>query len=219
MGRGIFSTLWSDVGQFYTSCGPLGGEEGGWVIRDPISTVWKVEGARNLELSRGSWTWLTHEEVAELWTAEGLRMKQDMARSSPCTVAFTYLPGSGLETFQRLDIMAYIKNEDPPLDTWGIVSEDGTAFAAWSVDVQPLAMVVTRLRATETQFEVLLPRLIEVAARHGMEKVEVWNLAQELRQCAERTRGKESERGEHLPHVYWYGEERPEDVSWMFNER
>ncbi|KAG1746774.1 uncharacterized protein EDB91DRAFT_1267561 [Suillus paluster] len=60
-GDGLFSVLYSAIGEeFYRSAGPGGNEGGGWELRAPISTTWEVG---TEEDDDEGWTWLAHEEL------------------------------------------------------------------------------------------------------------------------------------------------------------
>ncbi|KAG1903332.1 uncharacterized protein F5891DRAFT_1127199 [Suillus fuscotomentosus] len=75
--EGLFSCLYSDVGEdFYRSAGP-GGKEGGWETQGAVSTIWDV-GAE--EGDDNEWTWLTQEQLNGLWDRDAGRIKKELEK-------------------------------------------------------------------------------------------------------------------------------------------
>lgn len=83
----------------------------------------------------------------------------------------------------------------------------------------PRTLVITRLRASDDQFEELWWKVVELAQIAGMEKIEVWNPASSLATTGHRLGSETVVREEHLPSLKWYGPESSEEVYWEFNER
>ncbi|KAH0838610.1 hypothetical protein J3R83DRAFT_6932 [Lanmaoa asiatica] len=65
------------------------------------------------------------------------------------------------------------------LDIWGVEKKEGypdqPTYATWTVDTKPLpaVLVITRLCATEADFQTLIKRIQEVPGKHGIRKMEV----------------------------------------------
>lgn len=224
-GEGLFSALWSDIGrEFYGLCGIAPGNEEGWKVREGLSTIWDVEknaGPGN-EAAKWKWTWLGMGQVEDLWMEESARMAleiEQLTKSEVGNLSVAFLPGGGVESFQRLKLLPYLKDWVPPVESWGIISigKEESAYATWTFEHK--ALLITRLRASGEQLEEMLGRIKEIARKHGMEKVEIWNLARDLRQAAARLGATEVVREEHLPALCYYGKKDIEDVNWLYNER
>ncbi|KAG0691714.1 hypothetical protein DFH29DRAFT_1010385 [Suillus ampliporus] len=194
-GDGLFSVLYSDVGEeFYRSAGPGGNEGGGWELREAISTIWEVD---TEEGDDEGWTWLTHEQLDGLWEPNG--------------VCGFHIPRS-----------TYASDFSIAGRFWGVQSmSDPDTYASWSIDVRPPppTLIVTRLCASEETFPELISKIKQAARRSGIGKVEVWNLRVGLKEIAEKTGGRTFERNEHLPQIVWYGPGATGNVEWAYNEK
>ncbi|KAJ7590695.1 hypothetical protein C8J56DRAFT_933618 [Mycena floridula] len=223
-GDALVSALWSDVGpKIYTMSGmSSAAKRDGWVVRAPFSTIWSVSDLPASNSVKGAWNWLSIDQFDELWLKESPRMVAKM-KESGSQVSFTYLPHGGVDTLQRMRVLHQIRDIKPKIETWGVISAgEPVAYAGWTFDISPPnppTLLVTRLEASPGQFEEMLGKMGEIAVRHGMEQIEVWNLPKDLGVLAAKFGGKELEREEHLPSFKWYGKESPEDVEWCFNER
>ena len=232
-----FSTLWSDIGNsFYTNCGPIPSEQG-WVVKDPISTAWRVESLFSLLNSQPngikstSWVWLDEKDACEIWKLDAEKMKDEMealARDTDTkndgTALFTFLPYKGVAEFQVDRLRHFWGTVEPLPNYWGVYRQasnesglDPSTFATWTLDVRPGQandLIITRLRARPEDFAALIKEVVGHAKRHGVEKIEVWGLAKELRDIIG---GRTWVRDEHLSSFKWYG--REENVKWCFNEK
>ncbi|KAG2150248.1 uncharacterized protein EDB93DRAFT_1240282 [Suillus bovinus] len=193
-GKGLFSVLYSDIGEeFYRSAGP-GGKGGGWEKRSEISTIWEVG---TEEGDDEGWKWLTEEQLNELWEPPRRHSRHTCQRM----VSADSTSQSGF---------------------WGVEStRDPGTYASWSVDLRPppTTLIVTRLCASEEMFPGLIVKIKQAARRSGIEKVEVWNLRVGLKEVAEKTGGRTFMRNEHLPQIVWYGPEITGNVEWAYNEK
>lgn len=223
--QGLFSVLYSDIGEeFYRSTGP-GGEGGGWEMRGPVSTIWEV----GTELQAGDdeeWEWLTEDRLNGLWERDAKWIRKQMANMSMDDTSYeverpeafvTFLPTGGVSAFhiQRT-------NFSMAGGCWGVQSlGDLNTYASWSVDVRPPppTLIVTRLCASEETFPGLIARIKQAARRSGIGKVEVWNLSVGLRNIAEKAGGRTFIRNEHLPQIVWYGPGATGNVEWVYNEK
>jgi len=224
-GKAKFSALYSDIGDFYSLCGP-GDEAGsGWAVRGAVWTLWDVGQAdeSESESAKLEWEWLDIPEVNNLMQADTEAIKGEMIEWTKSTGrrSFAFLPWEGTGLFQIHRIL--LSPNVPQTKKWGLRSKagDGPTFATWTIDTYSSSthLVITRLRATKTAFPHLIRQIKQLAREHGMQKVEVWNLPEELIGVASALGGKTDERDEHLSAFMWYGEGLAGDVEWLFNEK
>lgn len=226
-GGGLFSVLWSDIGDaFYRLAGP-GGEGGGWEKRGAASTVWEV-GVE--EGDDEGWTWLMQEQLKDLWDHDAELIRKELANMPMSSESYeverpaalvTCLPSNGVSAFQ-IPRATYIWNFSMAGGFWGVRSlSDPDTYASWSVDVRPPppTLIVTRLRASEETFPGLIAKIKLAARRSGIGKVEVWNLSAGLRAVAEKTGGRTFIRTDGLPQFVWYGPGSTGNVEWAYNEK
>lgn len=226
-GKGLFSVLYSDVGEFYQKTGPGLVESGGWQTRDPVSTVWEVPREPLDSQPNAGFTWLKREDVDQLWAKDVELIKRsivDMPTLSGTTAIVSFLPDDGVASFQFH--RSIIGTEDSvPMDTYGVQGNHTNAgqptYAVWSVDTHPLppTLIVIRLHATEETFPDLIQKIQEAARRHGIVRMEIWNLRKDLADLAAHLGGKTLQREEHLPAIKWYGEGDTANIRWVFNEK
>lgn len=230
-GGGRFSALWSDIGgDVYRRCGVVPGGEG-WVVVSPLSTTWDVQsGPGSAEGGGGDWTWLDEEGVLGLWERDAEDIMRSAGVEGTAPVSLAFLPNKGVAAFQHRRFELFLRQQDPPVEHYGVISggsvnvpfDENVAFATWTMEVwqgTPRTLLVTRLRSTPGNFGSLLKMLMQVARKHGLERVEVYNLGEELQDSAASLGGKTAEREEHLSSLFWYGPERTGDVAWLLNER
>ncbi|KAG0694248.1 hypothetical protein DFH29DRAFT_815558 [Suillus ampliporus] len=227
-GDGLFSVLYSDVGEeFYRLAGPGGNEGGGWELREAISTIWEVG---TEEGDDEGWTWLTHEKLDGLWERDAARIKKELANIPTSDSSYkvehpaafvTYLPANGVCGF-HIPRSTYASDFSIAGRFWGVQStSDPDTYASWSIDVRPPppTLIVTRLCASEETFPRLISKIKQAARRSGIGKVEVWNLRVGLKEVAEKTGGRTFERNDHLPQIVWYGPGATGNVEWAYNEK
>ncbi|KAI6032039.1 hypothetical protein BKA83DRAFT_4209212 [Pisolithus microcarpus] len=226
-GKGLFSVLYSDIGEFYQKTGPGLVESGGWQTRDPVSTVWEVP-REPLDLqSNAGFTWLKREDFDRLWAKDVELIKRsivDMPTLTGPTAIVSFLPDEGVASFQFH--RSIIGTEDPvSMDMYGVqrnhTNVGQPTYAVWSVDTHPLppTLIVIRLHATEETFLDLIQKIQEAARRHGIVRMEIWNLRKDLVGLAARLGGRTLQRDEHLPAIKWYGEGDTANIRWAFNEK
>ncbi|TDL23748.1 hypothetical protein BD410DRAFT_148606 [Rickenella mellea] len=226
-GNASFSTLYSDVGEFYKIAGPAGAD-GGWVIRDPVATIWQVPKTNTPTILSGEGLrWLDEDGVEDIWKKDAELMQLDMTSSTSSKNLFTLLPHEGVGAFLIRRATFYLTGQPYKLPSkWGVClstpgASDMPQFTTWTLDVgsTPTTLIFTRLRATPTSFLLFLDAIFEAARECGAERVEVWNLPKELEEYAHSQGGKTAIRDEHLNAFKWYGPERDEDIEWLFNEK
>ncbi|KAG2153231.1 hypothetical protein DEU56DRAFT_773828 [Suillus clintonianus] len=226
--EGLFSGLYSDVGEdFYHSAGP-GGKEGGWETRGAVSTIWDV--GMEEEEDNDEWTWLTQEQLIGLWDRDARRIKKELANmptrdasyAVECPAAFvTYLPTNGVCGF-HIPRSTYASDVSTAGRFWGVQSSsDPETYASWSVDLRPPppTLIITRLCASEETFPGLIAKIKQAARQAGIGKVEVWKLRDGLKDIAQRTGGRTVIRSEHLPQIVWYGPGATGNIEWAYNEK
>ncbi|KAF9229671.1 hypothetical protein BS17DRAFT_33754 [Gyrodon lividus] len=235
-GNGMFSILYSDVGDnFYRQAGPGLEEDGGWEARGPVSTIWEIpQNAETQQKDRETgWKWLKYGDLDALWAKDVQLIRSTMENvldSSPSyhterpTAFVSYLPDRGVGSFHVFRSM-FAAESVVSMDIWGVKKNSGNidppTYASWSVDVCPLppTLIVTRISATETEFPDLLGKIQEAARKSGIGRMEVWNIPKHLLKVAAGTRGQTFERKEHLPAIKWYGKGATTDIEWAFNEK
>ncbi|KAF9449933.1 hypothetical protein P691DRAFT_811379 [Macrolepiota fuliginosa MF-IS2] len=210
-GEGWLSGLWSDAGPtIYAKCGvSIGGK--GWVVKDPISTVWKMDEVGDIipEIE-GEVTWLDNKLAEEVWNKDAEQIKDDVVQQARKVKKgqFSFLPNEGVGFYQwsRFEYHFSRYVERPP-EYYGV--QIGEGFATWTCEYRPglpRTLVVTRVRADKKTAERLIQYALGYARRLGMDQVEAWNLGL----------GAEVVRDGHLPAVKTYFDE---EVEWMANER
>ncbi|KAJ7674418.1 hypothetical protein B0H17DRAFT_1208003 [Mycena rosella] len=219
--NGHFSALWSDVGDFYSACGPAPDIHDGWVVRGTATTVWGVDSTPVSDATL-EWTWLDDSGVSELWVEDAEKIRQDIQKEPSAGGIFAFLPTQGVASFQHRRLEFFLQRLAPPPDTWGVASPDRAAYATWTIDPRPPAprtLSVSRLCADPQTFGELVGRIMEVAKKNDVKCVEVWNLSPELKTLAGTLGANTHERKEHLPAFKFYGRESEANVAWAFNER
>jgi hypothetical protein len=248
-GIGITSVLYSDVGtNFYTDCG-IGLSTGtGWIIDGPINTIWQVpepetepepvpvtsqtdEACLEKTASLG-FNWLTEERKSQLWDLDAEVIRREInSADTPC---ISFLPNNGVAQFPQ-DLAAIFLPASITEPIWGAettttIANDtdmdvGVAsFITWKLDYGkegPNTLVVSRLRADNKTFPVLLQAAFHAARKLGLEQVEIWNFDPNLAEMqtpnAQGVRaGVTSETDDNLPSLAWYGEG---NVQWRYNEQ
>ncbi|KAJ7924408.1 hypothetical protein B0H13DRAFT_1978306 [Mycena leptocephala] len=220
--NGLFSGIWSDVGDFYNACGPVPGVREGWVVRGTATTVWEVAASPVSNNNAAEWTWLDDSAVSKLWEEDAEMMRSDMEKSESPGISFTYLPNQGVASFQYRRLEIFLQRLAIPPRSWGVASPDHAAYATWSIDPRPPAprtLTVTRIRANSQNFGELVGKILEVAQKHDVKRVEMWNLPAELEVLSGTLGATTYSRKDHLPAFKWYGKEPEAEVSWAFNER
>ncbi|KAF7367443.1 hypothetical protein MSAN_00807000 [Mycena sanguinolenta] len=200
--NGRFSGLWSDVGDFYSSCGPVHG---------------KREGMGDQRYRND------HDAgVSKLWEEDAGKMRADMEKSEHPGISFAYLPIQGVASFQHRRLEIFLQRLPVPPQTWGVASTDRTAYATWTIDPRPPALrtlTVSRVRADPQNFRGLVGKILEVARKHDVKRIEMWNLPVKLEILAGTFGAATHSREEHLPAFKFYGEGPEAEISWAFNER
>ncbi|KAJ7226130.1 hypothetical protein GGX14DRAFT_512691 [Mycena pura] len=220
--NGRFSALWSDVGEFYSACGPFPGKQGGWIVRGASTTVWDVDASSIPARTSTDWTWLDDSGVSNLWEEDAEFIRQDMEKNDSPGISFTFLPTHGVASFQHRRLDTFLQRLDDPPQIWGVVSSEHSTYATWMIDPRPPAprtLTVTRLRAKLQNLAEAVGKLLEVAKKHDVKRVEIWNLPAGLEPLAGNLGATTYLRKEHIPAFKWYGKEPETDVSWAFNER
>ncbi|KAI1798122.1 hypothetical protein LXA43DRAFT_9929 [Ganoderma leucocontextum] len=155
---------------------------------------------------------------------------------------FTFLPHKGVGAFVISRTVQFTPDLQPfmPTSRWGVAilpqsvssltdalaslgrgSESrGLSFISWTFEGRKAkTVVVTRLRADEHTFPILLEEIKAVAREDNARKIEFWYLHPQLRCIAEAKGWKTVAREDHLSAVKWYGDESEEDLEWLYNEK
>ncbi|KAI0360589.1 hypothetical protein OH77DRAFT_1445537 [Trametes cingulata] len=242
-----FSVLYSDVGkQFYQSAGPTPGANDGWVVKGALETTKTIDLTSapastsptppGLNIQR-----LTVDDLIALYDHDAVLIKNDLSRFAGDTslTLFSFLPNKGVGAYVVRRTLNFTEDNSIVLPSaqWGLaILPHGTrtlqdalrldsgaplSFVTWTLDlrVPPRTLVVARLRADKHTFPIILDQLEVVAREEKVEKVEFWYLRPELRTIANARGWPTKEREDHLSAVKWYGEEKEEDVEWVYNEK
>ncbi|KAG6831103.1 hypothetical protein H0H92_012780 [Tricholoma furcatifolium] len=215
-GEGVFSALWSDIGpNFYKRCGPTE-ELDGWTVRMPVSTIWDVKPLEEHSSSSDpiDWVLLDDTQVMDVWEHDAKKILYTFSPPDDHQTSFSFLPHKGVAAFQHWrNYDTLRKRVTPPVQDWGIMAGLDT-FATWTFEVKtpPKTLLITRLKCSPSDFESLLAMSMSIARKYGMEKVEVYNLPDNLHTVGTRLGGTTGERAEHLSAFKWYGTEPPNEV-------
>jgi GNAT superfamily N-acetyltransferase len=215
-GEGWLSALWSDVGPtFYELCGMGVGSRDGWVVRDPFSTVWKLNEVVVPEDDEGEVVWLDEAMAKEMWEKDAEKIKAELRQrvKEERQTLFSFLPNEGVAMFQWFRLHYHFSRyvRDPPQYLGVRIGEE--VFATWTCEFRPgspRTLTITRLRADKAHVGRVLGCALRYARALGMEAVEAWNLA------AGGLGGERVRRTEHYPAVRAYGEG---GWRWAGNEK
>ncbi|GJJ11428.1 hypothetical protein Clacol_005661 [Clathrus columnatus] len=229
------SVLFSDIGDFYAQCGPTPTKPG-WIIKDPISTIWKMDFITGI-VSKSidiPFEWLTEDKCKELWDLDSAYIKEEFSSMAVSietldSPGFTFLPSDGVAGYllQRVLCEAPLIPENKEMKHFGvrmITKEEhvSSIYATWTLDMElserPV-ITLTRLRSTAQYFPALMIQLMREASRINAKSIEVWNLPSGLVDIATNMGGRTKPRVDHLPAVTWYGPEDMQNVKWRFNEK
>ncbi|RDB20810.1 Lysine acetyltransferase [Hypsizygus marmoreus] len=238
-GGGWFSVLYSDVGkEFYSQCGPVPEQEG-WIVIDAFSTTFDIATqppSTDAESeSSGRWVWLDEEGALELWERDSERTRNSTDVPKSGQISLSFLPRQGVAAFQHRRNQSRLGSLNPHVEHWAVISssakgaastpislDDDTAYASWMMEtplVGAKTLIITRLNSRPEHFPELLDKVVTVARKHGMEKIEIYNLPANLQATAVSFGGTTFERNEHLSALKWYGAEDTREVAWVLNER
>ncbi|KAL1703516.1 hypothetical protein EV121DRAFT_207724 [Schizophyllum commune] len=222
-GCGYFATLWSDVGkEFYKACGVTPSTDG-WVVRDPISTIWDIDSLQTTQPT-AEWQWLDKDEVKDAWRQDVPLMERDIvdfARTRQGKPVVAYMPDEGVAEFQQNRGLLNPSLHPYLVKSWGVKAASGDlAYASWTIQIaSPSAktLLLTRLRARSVaQYKGLMNAIFWYAKENGFHKVETWNLPSIYEEEARAAGGVTAERPKHLPALKFYA---GDEVDWMFNEK
>lgn len=226
-GTGVVSVLYSDVGrEFYKAAGPVPGEDG-WVVGPHVITTWNLA-TSSLNASNDTasgWRLLGKEQLQELWERDSELIIDETPSnlSSTNKKAFTFLPRKGLgEYLYRRTDWFVNKMEDSP-KYWGMESKlnVGNTFVSWSYEMypgHPKTLLVTRLRCPRAMLAELISVLVGYAKELGIDKVQAWNLSDELKEECSKIGGDSVDAEEHLASAKWYGK-GDSTVEWLNSEK
>ncbi|KAF8524162.1 hypothetical protein JB92DRAFT_2806591 [Gautieria morchelliformis] len=221
-----FSVLWSDIGPtYYETCGPSL-EHRGWKLTGPVGTIWTTDPAAT---HPSDVRWLSEQDCVELWKQDALYLKECLMSSQlrgESSIRCTFLPDNGVAAFQlrRARFFLPALPDIPVPEKWGVIipGVSPPTYATWITDIRPLpvALLITRIRASAETFPALLSAIMVAAKENAAATVEVWNLEQHLVEIAHKSNGITAQRAaEHLPALAWYGSGIADDVQWLFNEK
>ncbi|KAG8890047.1 hypothetical protein FRB98_001160 [Tulasnella sp. 332] len=230
-GDAILSCLYSDVGEFYTKCGPSP-DTTGWRITSKRSTVWKTAG--HTPTTHHGVELLDEAELKNLLVKDEELLLKELSHPLPphnqdTAKRFTFLPADGPLNFQLKSSQLTAGRQPSGASAWPpeaygahFVSpfSSNIIFAGWTFELlpEPSRLIVTRMRCDDTSLPKLISAALDVAVAAGLEEVEVWDLPDELIEAATVSGGRTFERTKHWPSVAWYGPPG-EEVQWANNEK
>lgn len=224
-GNACFSALWSDIGStYYEACGPTL-DHLGWKVKEPIATVWKTDSTAK---AAGDVRWLSEEDCVKLWRHDTHYIRDQLAGyQSPdeLFIRCTFLPDNGVAAFQMRRSKFFLPGlpSVPIPEKWGVIIPglSQPTYATWTTDIRPLpvALLITRIRASAETLPMLLSAIMVAATGNGAATVEVWNLEQHLLETAHELSGLTAQRDEHLSALAWYGSGNIDDIRWCFNQK
>lgn len=231
LGNASFSALWSVVGSsFYENLGP-GTSPLGWKAKEHINTVWQY---REMEEDLSQVQWLSEDDCARLWEEDALYMEEQFTRmnkENPHQTSCLFLSNNGLAAFQIRRVKFFLPGLPhlPVPMKWGVKLPNDVgspeAYATWITDVNYIGyttdapLMITRMRADERTFPVILTAAMKAAKENGCRVVGIWSLESGLREIAKRLGGEEVQDARCVTSVAWYGSESVSDVKILFNER
>jgi hypothetical protein len=218
-----FSTLYSDIGNYYERCGPSA-EESGWKITSPISTTWEIPEA--LSLIDGSQHFaMSHIKVHKLYEEEVTALLASDIPDFNClprTIGTTYIAFAPSAPLNQHLITRSIMNPQHRRSEstyWGAHIPSTNHFISWSYDYgSPRTLQITRFKADSDTFLALLLAALQAGQSQGCQMAEAWNMPKEFQQMVESSGGMTGKRARHLPAFHWYGPKPVKDTVWLMNE-
>lgn len=228
LGDAVVSILHTTVGEFYVPCGAAPGYTG-WTTAKKQETIWRTEEHRPSAIHNN--VELLDEIGLEtiLLRDEDLMLQELRSPASPARKRFTFLPAGGLVAY-NIRYFQLTPDEKPanalvwPPKVFGAQVTDESSselcFAAWTFQINPAPskLNIIRLRCNAASLGRLVRAALDVAVEAGVEKVEAWNLSDELVEAATMLDGKTADAGSCWPCMAWYDNEG-EEVEWRNIEK
>jgi hypothetical protein len=224
-GNAIASALHSDVGHFYSACGPSTSSvptQQSWNVTDPYGTLWDVPSDIPEDVDEHV-EWVDDDkDLNSLWLEDEAVIHKEFANEVKDKTLFSFLPARGVTAFQHRRSMFYAPAASNGMK-WGLrlryTDAKPLQFATWTIDPDhspPTNLVITRLRSNATSFPKLLHAIFKFASDNRLKTIEVWNLDPQLAGPAMKFGGLTELRSVHLPALAWYG---AGEVEWRHNEK
>lgn len=226
VGNAAFSMLWSEIGGgFYLKAG-WNPSNTGWKMKGHVNTVWRC---REVSEPLVGVRWLSESDCVQLWEEDAQFIEESFSHlTTPLAeqTSCAFLSNEGVAAFQIRRSIMYLPGSPhlPMPKYWGaeVVAETEKAYATWVVDTSrsPASLAITRLRATEQSFSMLLLAAMEAAKQNNCASVEVCSLDSSLKKLADNLGGEDTREDlSCIPSLAWYGPEQADDVDFLFNER
>ncbi|KEP47527.1 hypothetical protein V565_152400 [Rhizoctonia solani 123E] len=221
------SVLYSAVGDYYARCIPSEGESG-WTLQKSLVTTWPLS---NVEVpsSKGSSApieLLSESDVTSTLDSDDSLIPADLLelqKKDPTKTYFTFVPTAPLNAYSIIiSKLSPGALSNPP---WGAKISGTSDFMTWAYIRHPgLKLAITRLRASQDSFPVLLNAALQVARDMKCESIEAWNVPEHLAEIARAAGGETAEREVNRSAFKWYGHESSlkvenADVIWALDER
>lgn len=217
---GQVSFLYSDVGDFYSRCGPPG-----WTIMGQTTTTWTVGSLPVVdEPSQPADTTLQlidESRFADIATRDSKLIQSEL--SALPTISFAAEPTPGTYHWSALRAQATATAYSVPVPTtWGFeltspTNADYWSFLAFTYDAAKRSIKILRIRSDVSSFLFLLQSLVKLAKEFNVETITGWNVPQDLLAGLEKEwQGETKDRDSSLPALAWYG--AGPSPEWRLNE-
>ncbi len=233
----ILSVLYSDVGNFYETCGPDLGTRG-WTGGNAQTTLFRTDRklSPTFETSQ-AYNLLDYAALQEVLSEDDILMEKEWLSQPNDQMRFSFLPGDHNVEFQikRVTLCALLPLDPSiiwPPQVFGAHIKRGKdevdlslAYAAWTYEIRPVPprLIITRLRCNVETFPTLISAALKTAAEFGMEIVEVWNIPMELVDLTVKLGGETRPFEDHWPCYSWYGKSnglnKNDQVEWINSEK
>ncbi|KAK4702359.1 G2/mitotic-specific cyclin 2, partial [Phenoliferia sp. Uapishka_3] len=225
----VLSTLYSDIGDYYSRCG-----KPGWEIISPVETTWTLSklpsqsfpSSADSSLTPIPFDLPTFTSIAEADS----KLISAALDQSPGENAFAMGPTGPTYHWHLSRSIYYSTTLNLPIPTiWGFESSPRTrghptnwSFILYTFDQPKKALKILRLRTSATDVEESARRLLRAVflegKKLGVQKLLGWNIGKEVLEGLGEERGETREREDSLSALRWYGEPGGEMGEWKVVE-
>ncbi|KAK4049703.1 hypothetical protein OIV83_003978 [Microbotryomycetes sp. JL201] len=207
----VVSFLFSDVGDFYASCGPPG-----WHSQGLSTTVWQLDGYPADVSISSSLSAVKAQDFKRVADADARIVRDDVASKGPYP-AFAVVLTEGTLDWTTTRATEYARqNNLPEPQIWGF--ETGSSLILFSYELKRQTVKVLRVRADcANVLEQLLDGVAAVARELGANRIVAWQVDETLVQgLPSDKQGKTADRTDSLSALAEYAGEG--EIAWRINE-